>query len=253
MVSHPAELRSTRQSLGATLSSYSKVSCLKETTPAMKCPHCQVEFHGNPNTAHIGRDVDGSWASVRHLCPACNHMTIELVCAETINITGQGRHFTGVKKELIGYPVTSTRPSPPPEVPTEFADDYCEAAAVLPISPKASAALSRRCLQHVLREKAGVKRADLAKEIDEVLAANGLPSHLGQAIDAIRNIGNFAAHPVKSSASGTVVPVEPGEAEWTLDVLDGLFDFYFVQPAVLQQRRAALNAKLVAAGKPPVK
>ncbi|PKO86912.1 MAG: hypothetical protein CVU18_12780 [Betaproteobacteria bacterium HGW-Betaproteobacteria-12] len=219
----------------------------------MKCPHCQVEFHGNPNTAPIGRDVDGHWASVRHLCPACNHLTIELVCADTINVTGQGRNFTGLKKELIGYPAASTRPGPPQEVPAEFADDYREAAAVLPVSPKASAALSRRCLQHVLREKAGVKRADLAKEIDEVLGANTLPSHLAQAIDAIRNIGNFAAHPVKSSASGTVVPVELGEAEWTLDVLDGLFDFYFVQPTLLQQRRAALNAKLAAAGKPPVK
>ncbi|MCD6673755.1 MAG: DUF4145 domain-containing protein [Burkholderiaceae bacterium] len=176
-----------------------------------------------------------------------------MVCADTINATGNARHFTGIKKELIGYPAMSTRQSPPPEVPVEFSEDYREAAAVLPVSPKASAALSRRCLQHVLREKAGVKRADLAKEIEDVLAANILPSHLAQAIDAIRNIGNFAAHPVKSSASGTVVPVEPGEAEWTLDVLDGLFDFYFVQPALLQQRRTALNAKLAAAGKPPLK
>ena len=219
----------------------------------MKCPHCQVEFHGNPCTYYIADDADGKWAAVRHLCPACNHITVELVCAEQINIQGNGRHFTGIKKELIGYPTHSTRPRPPQEVPSEFSDDYAEAAAVLSISPKASAALSRRCLQHVLREKATVKRADLVKEIEEVLASNALPSHLAQAIDAIRNIGNFAAHPVKSTASGSVVPVEAGEAEWTLDVLDGLFDFYFVQPAILQKRRDALNAKLAAAGKPPVK
>ena len=49
------------------------------------------------------------------------------------------------------------------------------------------------------------------------------------------------------------MPVEPGEAEWTLDVLDGLFDFYYVQPAVLAARKAALNAKLASAGKPPTK
>jgi hypothetical protein len=47
--------------------------------------------------------------------------------------------------------------------------------------------------------------------------------------------------------------VEAGEAEWTLDVLDGLFDFYFVQPMILEQMRAALDAKLASAGKPPVK
>ncbi|MBE2244693.1 MAG: DUF4145 domain-containing protein [Burkholderiaceae bacterium] len=150
-------------------------------------------------------------------------------------------------------PKTASRPLPPSEVPIEFAKDYVEAALAIGDSPQASAALSRRCLQHVLREKSGVKPADLAKEIDQVLNSGQLPSHLAEAIDAVRNIGNFAAHPIKSTHSGEVLPVEPGEAEWTLDVLDGLFDFYFVQPALLQQRRAALNAKLAAANKPPVK
>ena len=105
----------------------------------------------------------------------------------------------------------------------------------------------------MLREKANVKKSDLAREINEVIGSKALPSHLADAIDAIRNIGNFAAHPVKSTASGEIVEVEPGEAEWTLDVLDGLFDFYFVQPAMFQKRRDALNAKLASVGKPPVK
>jgi len=68
----------------------------------------------------------------------------------------------------------------------------------------------------------------------------------------VRLIGNFAAHPVKSQKSGEILDVEPGEAEWTLDVLEELFDFYFVQPAKLQAKRAALNAKLVEAGKKPL-
>jgi hypothetical protein len=41
--------------------------------------------------------------------------------------------------------------------------------------------------------------------------------------------------------------VEPGEAEWTLDVLEILFDFYFVQPARLKAKRDALNKKLAEA------
>lgn len=145
------------------------------------------------------------------------------------------------------------RPLPPKDVPEDFAADYREAAAVLTESPKASAALSRRCLQHLIREQAGIKKPDLAKEIDELLSSKVLPSHLAEAIDAIRNIGNFAAHPIKTTATGEVVPVEPGEAEWTLDVLDGLFDFYFVQPALLKAKRDALNAKLASANKPPIK
>ena len=52
-----------------------------------------------------------------------------------------------------------------------------------------------------------------------------LPSHLTGSLDAVRNIGNVAAHPTKSEASGEIIDVEPGEAEWNLDVLESLFDF----------------------------
>jgi len=50
--------------------------------------------------------------------------------------------------------------------------------------------------------------------------------------------------------TGQIVDVEPGEAEWNLDVLESLFDFYYVEPARVQSRKAALNAKLASAGKP---
>ena len=58
---------------------------------------------------------------------------------------------------------------------------------------------------------------------------------------------------MKGTNSGAIVPIEPHEAEWTLDVLESLFDFYYVQPALLQAKRAALNQKLNTAGKPPMK
>ena len=66
-------------------------------------------------------------------------------------------------------------------------------------------------------------------------------------------IGNFAAHPLKSTTTGSIVDVEPGEAEWNLDVLESLFDFYFVQPAISAKRKAELNKKLKEAGKPKLK
>jgi hypothetical protein len=124
---------------------------------------------------------------------------------------------------------------------------------VLVDSPKASGVLSRRCLQNLLREKVRVKPTDLSKEIDQVLASQQLPSDLAKAIDAIRVIGNFAAHPLKSTNTGEILEVEAGEAEWLLDVLDELFDFYFVRPAHLTAKRNALNQKLAEAGKPPMK
>ena len=119
--------------------------------------------------------------------------------------------------------------------------DYREACLVLADSPKASAALSRRCLQHILREKAGVRQGNLYNEIQEVLSSNSLPSDIAESIDLIRNIGNFAAHPTKSESSGEIVPVEPGEAEWCLDVIEMLYDFYFVRPDTNKKKREAIN------------
>jgi hypothetical protein len=65
-------------------------------------------------------------------------------------------------------------------------------------------------------------------------------------------IGNFAAHPMKNTASGEIHDVEPGEAEWLVETIASLMDFTFVQPARFTERKSAMNAKLVAAGKPPL-
>lgn len=57
---------------------------------------------------------------------------------------GTKRHY---KSELLIRPKIANRPPVPIEVPTLFAEDYNEACLVIIDSPKASAALSRRCLQ----------------------------------------------------------------------------------------------------------
>ena len=40
------------------------------------------------------------------------------------------------------------------------------------------------------------------------------------------------------------------EAEWCLDTIEVLFDFYFVRPANIESRREAVNRKLEEMGKP---
>jgi hypothetical protein len=147
------------------------------------------------------------------------------------------------------YPPSSSRPCPP-EVPEHVRAEFNEACAILASSPRGSAAMSRRCLQTVLREAGGAKPSDLSSEIDEILDREVLASHLAEILDAIRHIGNFGTHPIKSKSTGEVLPVEPGEAEWNLEVLEGLFDFYYVQPVRTAARKAALNEKLKDAGKP---
>ena len=225
----------------------------------MKCSHCLVEINPNFREIYLGPDKESYWSLFTMICPnsSCGKMIVDLASGEPLkNAPGQiisGGGLAKISKRQTLRPFASSRPPVPPEVEAIFANDYNEACLILTLSPKASAALSRRCLQNILREKAGVKKADLANEIQQIIDSKNLPSHLSESIDAVRNIGNFATHPLKSTASGEIVEVEAGEAEWLLDVLEALFDFYFVQPAILNAKRDALNKKLIDIGKPPMK
>ena len=222
----------------------------------MKCPHCTVEIHAEVEWKYVGEDKEGDCGIEKYKCPnpKCSKLILYVVLGDGIFINpGRLGGFKSVKKRIMVYPKGSNRPPVPSEVPPMFADDYTEACLVLPDSPKASAALSRRCLQNLLREKAGVKHTNLADEIQQVIDSGSLPSHLIEVIDTIRNVGNFAAHPIKSQKTGEILPVEPQEAEWNLDVLEAFFDFYFVQPSVVKKKRDALDNKLGEAGKQPMK
>ncbi len=228
----------------------------------MKCPHCLVEFHSEVEWVYLDKDKDGDWAIEKYSCPNhdCGKVIIYLVQGRAEYYPGYdgggGRgfsHIHPVNKRFLVNPKSSNRPPVPPEVPPDFTEDYTESCLVLPDSPKASAALSRRCLQNILREKARAKPSNLADEIQEILDKNLLPSYIAEIVDAVRNIGNFAAHPTKSKQTGEIIDVETGEAELNLDVIEALFDFYFVNPALIAKKKAAINQKLQDAGKPPMK
>jgi hypothetical protein len=150
------------------------------------------------------------------------------------------------------HPVGSNRGPVPPEVPKPIAADYIEACQVLPTSAKASAALSRRCLQAMLHAH-GYKDRDLAKEIQQLLDANALPKHIHETVDAIRNFGNFSAHPINDRTTLQIIDVDPQEAEWCLEILEALFDHFYVGPKKAKAKKAALDKKLTGAGKPPSK
>ena len=221
----------------------------------MKCPHCLVSFHDVwtqwfyevKGERQSNYEASHAYFAFRTtVCPACK----QIICS-VVRTT----YPTGNRKiEIITtYPKATARPVPS-QVPSNFANDFSEACLVIGDSEKASAALSRRCFQKLLIEKAGAKeKAKLDSQIEEVLNSGTLPSHLAKAIDGVRVVGNIAVHPIKNTCTGEVIEVEPGEAEWLLDTLEGLFDFYFVQPAILERKIDALNKKLKEAGKPMLK
>jgi hypothetical protein len=228
----------------------------------MQCPHCLQHFHESWNNQALSlegtgqnwaQDAEGIWGTGVTKCPACKRIIVALGILLFSGRSGLPGWHPHPQNFRLVHPKAISRSAIPPEVPAEFAADYREACLVLADSEKASAALSRRCLQHLLREKVGVKKSDLASEIQQVLDSKQLPGYLSEDLDAIRNIGNFAAHPIKSTNTGQIVDVEPHEAEWLLNLLEQLFDLYFVQPERAQAKRNALNMKLQSAGKPPMK
>ena len=217
-----------------------------------KCLHCQTVVRYEAPLNYAGQSL--VFARGEHIelylaqCPQCGRLILSIE-----NRVLDGDEVIIDSGERVIWPLSSGRPPVPPEVPAKLAGDYSEAALVLPLSPKASAALSRRCLQTLLWEAAGAMSKNLSYQIDEVLQSKALPSFVAGNLDVVRQIGNFAAHEQKSETTGAVLDVELGEAEWNLDVLDALFDFYYVTPEIERRKREALNEKLREAGKPPLK
>jgi Domain of unknown function (DUF4145) len=235
---------------------------------SLNCPHCQVysvmrfdsivKRFETDNECGISVQDENLLFDFVCSCPNCNNTVFVQAQAQASTVR---LHPIEVYEELeasSGGQIVSIYPyrkrvTVPPEVPEKYSGDFREAVLVIDLSPTASAALSRRILQSILRDEFGIKCSNLAKEIEDFISQSGIPSYLTDAVDAIRNIGNLAAHPLKNTNTGEIVAVEPGEAEWLIEVLNSLFDFKFIQPLKLQEKKDRLNAKLQELGKPPMK
>ena len=227
----------------------------------MRCPHCLVTIFAEPWEFSLGFDRDFNWWIRTFLCPSCSRYILQLVKEPTHpGYTGlsPGSRLPAPEHAVssLVHPKATNRQPVPAEVPEEFTEDYREACLVLADSPKASGALSRRGLQHILQEKSDAQtQNNLAKTIGEVIDDPKTPRDVADSLDMVRNIGNFSAHPNKSTNTGEIVPVEPVEAEWCLDVIEMLFELYFVRPSEIQRRRDRVDEKLAHTlahtGKPP--
>lgn len=116
----------------------------------------------------------------------------------------------------------------PDYIPAALIQDYKEACAIRCLSPKASATLSRRCLQGILRDFWKVKPGNLVAEIKQI--EGKIDPLTWAAIDATRKIGNIGAHMEKDI--GLIIDVEENEADLLINLIEMLFnDFYVVRAA----------------------
>lgn len=220
----------------------------------MTCPYCAKAIHPADPDGPFGRgtgshrmwysDPKGQHSVRVALCPSCRgvfllHDDIE---RRPTDVPGEVSAIT--TNEFVLLPRVSARPHVDATVPEPYARLYNEAALIVTDSPRASAMLTRRCLQHLLREEAHVPDLpNLYKEIEWTIEHAGLPDYITDSLHEPRVVGNMGAHPTKSG-EGEYIEVKAGEAEWMLDVLDSLFEFYFIAKARAAARKAELAKRL---------
>ena len=103
----------------------------------------------------------------------------------------------------------------PEYIPAAIISDYEEACLIRDLSPKASATLSRRCLQGMIRDFFTVKKRTLYDEINAI--KEQIDSLTWDAIDAVRSIGNIGAHMEKDI--NIIIDVEKNEAGLLIGVI----------------------------------
>ena len=95
--------------------------------------------------------------------------------------------------DTLLYPASKLGAAPCADLPADVLRDYEEARTILDLSPRGAAALLRLAVQKLcvdLGEPGQNINADIAS-----LVAKGLDPAVGEALDAVRVIGNDSVHP----------------------------------------------------------
>jgi len=205
------------------------------------CPHC--------NFAAVIRDDDkkisdfdlesslGIWkySTVGITCPnpECRKPTI---------IVEMGKYNNFDTHRLLGHArkIVPVLPQIDKQRAKEYSDyipqavvaDYQEACAIVALSPKASATLSRRCLQGMIRDFWKVSGKSLHHEI--LAIEDKVDPVVWQAILDVKSIGNIGAHMEKDI--NLIVDVSAEEADLLIEMIEMLLDDWYVARHVKQQK-----------------
>lgn len=125
----------------------------------------------------------------------------------------------------------------PDYIPQQIQQDYYEACRIRDLSSKASATLSRRCLQGMIRDFWSIKKARLKDEIDDL--EEKVDSDVWASIDAVRSVGNIGAHMEKDI--NVMIDVEPGEAQLLIGLIEQLVEDWYVSRESRRKRTEALK------------
>lgn len=219
------------------------------------CPYCkQVTTITTPNYSNVSSQIetnlsDLSKVRLRHIAIACPNVDckkLSLSVKITKSVFNNGSYIDReIYHEWQLLPASSAKPQPT-YIPDAIVKDYYEACSILKLSPKASATLSRRCLQGIARDFWDIpstKRGNLGAELS--IIKDKIDPDTWDGIEAIRSVGDVGAHMEKDV--NFVVDVEDDEAELLINLIEMLFEDWYVARHKLQER--ARKAKELSAAK----
>lgn len=146
-------------------------------------------------------------------CPACCKVSVQVIphpCNKQMDFS-------------FCYPPVNKMPLPD-YIPSAIRSDYSEAVSLVDLSPKASATLSRRCLQGMIHDFWGINQGNLNREISSLKGK--VPDTQWKAIDGLRKIGNIGAH-MEQDVS-LIVDVEPDEAGKLVKLIELLMQKWYI-------------------------
>lgn len=180
---------------------------LSEQTPSFEHPYVNSWYGNNQPSYRSALTISF------YKCPNCGQYTIKA--------TGIGDDVKDVNVPI--RPISSAKQFPD-YIPEAIRQDYEEACAIVTLSPKASATLSRRCLQGLIRDFWAITKPTLNKEIDEL--KDKIPADLWSSIDALRQLGNIGAHMEKDT--NIIVDIDPNEANSLIQLIELLMKEWYI-------------------------
>jgi hypothetical protein len=136
-------------------------------------------------------------------------------------------------------------------LPPHYRRDFVEAVAIVELSPRMSAVLARKIVFDLLEEYAKITEYTLKASLDKFIADTSYPSRIRTHLQHLREIGDFGAH-TKKDDLGQIIEVTRDDAEWTLDLVERLFEYFIFDPDRDQQLASRWDKNLEEAGRKPI-
>lgn len=227
------------------------------TAFAHTCPFC-----GHKSTivdANYSSDIhafdsgnkEGSQLALVTSVTVCPNLECKEYCIDSslYKAHDNGHQWVPVKPLLMSWRLRprSAAKQFPSYIPRPITQDYEEACLIRDLSPKASATLSRRCLQGMIRDFFGIRKGRLIDEIQELEPK--VDPLTWQAIDAVRHVGNIGAHMEKDI--NLIIDVEANEAGVLIGLIEMLMKEWYIHR---EERKKQLESLVdISAKKKPQK